>query len=207
MSENEFVKLVEELGEKMNEKQKEKPHYDKCDKYYISEIAFTMGWINTLDVEKLEKFLEENLDFHKITEFSGMREECHLYIGRRKSVLIVMTSGLTDFGNLIMFCNTPKKIQFQVLKEVARMHFEEFIDDVKKLKDYWKEKDNEDSGLKIINPIVYSVSKSISDKDIDKLEKLINAFLNEEVSVKSIKGLRRYIEKVNKVYYKMKKYK
>lgn len=210
MSENKknvdsFLRVMEELSGKIDVQEKEGTKSSKCDRYYISEVAFTMGWINTLDVEKLEKFVtSEDVGFEKVTDFSGMREDCSLYIGKNNEVMVVMTSGLTDFGNFVIFCNTPKKLQLRILKEIARQHFEDFLDDIERLKDYWKEKDKESGMLKIINPTVYSVSKKIPEKNVDKLKKLITDYLEGNVKISSIRGLKRYIERVNKLYYNTK---
>lgn len=171
------------------------------DKFYISDIAFTMGWLNTFHPEDFEKLAKQvKIEVKKIHTVPTLdRGEVGVY-ACCDGIVIVSSSGLFDEENFILFYKIPEEVKLKILTSIARSHFEKFLPEVRHLLAYKNmlKKKKEEGKLVVINPAVLSASEKATLEGVTHTVELIEKFLKGEIKIESIEDLRGLIKKVRK---------
>ena len=171
---------------------------ENCKKYYISDIAFTGGWINTFNVDDFEELNNaHSLGYVKVSEIEAYRGSAGVFI-KGNSVIVLSSSGLLDMDNYIIFCNTNEDEVLEILTLILKRHIEKIGLEI--TREMLHQDENEEKV--VINPIVEGVKNSRNAKERARVMlKMFDDFLSGKYLPRSVEDILTYVDSINRVYY------
>lgn len=176
------------------------PEPKGCKKYFVSEIAFTMGWVNPLDLEDYESIFNQlNLPYIKILEVYVHRGGVSVYKLENEpcGLIITSSSGLLSIDNYIMFCGVSQTTQTHIIVNILKYSLKKYLPEVKNILSYKKMLDK--SKIAVINPVIMNASEKVTLEKIDYTVNLINKILNNQVQVTGIQQVKTILNQINKI--------